>query len=146
MMPCSTGDMDVLSWFWAKNTVFGPKTLILGQFVLFLDLYIQHKLENLCFLYFHNFITQCAILFITIDRKFEISSTWGFKIRLIYINFDEKLTFFLPYLVKNSYFGSNYKMKALNFMFYVILKLIKFPSKWYHLWQVIWTFGSDFGP
>ena len=30
-----------------------------------------------------------------------------------------KIDIFLPYLVKNSFFESNYKMKALNFMFYM---------------------------
>ena len=103
--------------FGPKTLFFGPKTLILGQFVLFLGLYTQHKWENLCFLYFTNFITQCVILLITTYRKFEISSIWGFKIRLICINFDENWHF-LPYFVKNSFLGSNYKMKALNFMFY----------------------------
>ena len=104
--------------FGPKTLFFGPKTLILGQFVLFLCLYIQHKWENLCFLYFPNFITQRAILFITIYRKFEISSTWGFKIRLIYINFDENWHFFTIF-GKKFIFWSNYKMKALNFMFYM---------------------------
>ena len=53
-----------------------------------------------------------------ISWKVWDSGIFGLKIRLIYINFDENWHF-LPYLVKNPFFGSNYQMKDLDFMFYM---------------------------
>ena len=105
--------------------ILGPKHCFLGHKVWFWDIlcyfwvYTYSINKQICFLYFPNFITQFAILFITTYRKFENANTWSFQIRLIYINFNGKNWHFLPYLVKNSFFGSNYKMKALNFTFYM---------------------------
>ena len=96
-------------WFGCFVLILGQKHCFLGQKHWFWDnmcyfwVYTYSINKQICFLYFPNFLTQFTILFITTYRKFEISSTWDFKIRLTYINFGENWHF-LPYLVKKLIF------------------------------------------
>ena len=93
--------------FWSFFFKFEEISLRKNVFSLKMEMFQKLKLSQKLTIY------TCYI-----SLRVWHSSIFGLKIRLIYINFDENWLF-LPYLVKNSFFGSNYKMKALNFTFYM---------------------------
>ena len=132
MITCLVFGMDIWTSFWAKNTAFGPKALILWQFGLFLGYKDTRYISKFIFLYlqFASFIIPSDIEFVTSYNIFEIYNTCDFKRRLIYIDFHKSWHIYhvCLFVCFNVVFWSWLKDIAEYFIIHDIFNLIRFFS------------------